>query len=560
MPKITGGKFVADFLNAHGVSAFFFVPTILSRALAEMDAMPIKRVLTHGEKAAAYMADGYARVSGRPGICAAQAVGAANLAAGLRDAYMGHSPVIALTGGRLSHQKHKVNYQELDDYPTFNQVTKANFQVDGVGRLPDLMRQAFREATSGTPGPVNLLIAGKEGDIEYDEAELELIVEESSTRVPAYRPAPEAERVAEAARILNEAQRPVIVVGGGARWSGAGPEVLQLAEALSIPMATSLNAYSLIPENHPLYIGVPGSYSRSCTNKILARADLVLFVGSQTGGQVTHFWRVPPAHTPVIQIGIDPSDLGRNYPNRVSLLGDARVALQSLIKVITDKPTPSAGRDSWVAEAKKAVSEWRTEVYPLRNSDAVPMRPERMLKELGDWLPEDATVVVDTGHAGMWSAQQLWIDQKRWDFIRASGSLGWAFPASLGAKCALPEKPVVCFTGDGGFWYHLQELETAVRCGIPTVTCVNNNNSLNQETQIFRQAYGGSPSSKQGEMWHFSKVDFARIAESMGALGIRVTKPAELASAFDRAISSGRPAVIDVQSDIEALAPNAWLA
>ncbi len=557
MPKITGGKFIADFLNASGVRAFFFVPTILSRALAEMDAMPIKRVLTHGEKAAAYMADGYARASGRPGICGAQAVGAANLAAGLRDAYMGHSPVIALTGGRLGHQKHKVNYQEADDYPTFNEVTKANFQVDVVGRLPDLLRQAFREATSGTPGPVNLLLAGKEGDIEGDAAELDLIVEEWSTRVPAYRPAPEPGRVAEAARILKAAQRPVIVVGGGARWSGAGPEVLKLAETLSIPVATSLNAFSLIPDNHPLYIGVPGTYSRACSNKILARADLVLFIGSQTGGQVTHFWKIPPANTPVIQIGIDPSDLGRNYPNRVSLLGDAKVALQSLLQAVTADAGQNARRDSWVAEAKKAVSEWRAEVQPLRKSDAVPMRPERIMKELGDWLPEDAIVVCDTGHAGMWSAQQLWIDQKHWDFLRASGSLGWAFPASLGAKCALPEKPVVCFAGDGGFWYHLQELETAVRCGIPTVTCVNNNNSLNQETQIFRQAHDGNPSSKQGEMWHFSKVDFARIAESMGALGIRVTKPGELRSALDRAISSGRPAVVDVQSDIEALAPNA---
>jgi acetolactate synthase I/II/III large subunit len=557
LAKITGGRFIAEFLNAQGVSAFFFVPTMLSRALAEMDDMPIKRVLTHGEKAAAYMADGYARTSGRPGICGAQAVGAANLAAGLRDAYMGHSPVIAFTGGRLGHQKHKINYQEMDDFPIFAQVTKANFQVDSVGRLPDLMRQAFREATSGTPAPVNLLLAGKEGDIEHDVADLKLITEEVSAGVPAHRPAPEAARIADAARILKEAERPVIVVGGGARWSGAGPEVLKLVEILSIPVAASLNAYALIPDNHPFYIGIPGTYSRSCTNKILMRADLVLYVGSQTGGQLTHFWKIPPAGTPVIQIGIDPSDLGRNYPNRVSLLGDAKVALQSLSQAVAGDAGNRPRKDSWIAETRAAVKEWRTEVQPLRDSNAVPMRPERIMKEVGDWLPEDTIVVCDTGHAGMWSAQQLWVS-KPWDFIRAAGSLGWAFPASLGAKCAMPKKPVVCFTGDGGFWYHLQELETAVRCGIPTVTIVNNNNSLNQETTIFQHAYDGKPSKKQGEMWHFSKVDFAAIAESLGALGIRVTKPGELRSALDRAISSGRPAVVEVQSDIEALSPNAW--
>src|ERR1700687_6509392 len=164
---------------------------MLSRALAEMDNMPIKRVLTHGEKAAAYMADGYARASGRPGVCAAQAVGAANLAAGLRDAYMGHSPVIALTGGRWGHQKHKINYQEMDDFPIFSQVTKANFQVDSVGRLPDLLRQAFREATSGTPAPANLLFAGREGEIAHDVGGQKHIAEDNFSHVPAYRPEPQ---------------------------------------------------------------------------------------------------------------------------------------------------------------------------------------------------------------------------------------------------------------------------------------------------------------------------------------------------------------------------------
>ena len=555
MPKITGGRYIAELLQGYGVTAVFFVPTILSRALASMDDMGIKRVLTHGEKAAAYMADGYARASRRPGICAAQAIGAANLAAGLRDAFMAHSPVIALTGGRVAEQKHKGAYQEIDDYPLFRQVTKANFEVDVVDRIPDLMRQAFREATSGTPGPVNLLLAGKEGEIERDTTDLPLIVEQQFTRVPAHRPLPEDSRLGDALRYLKQAERPVMIVGGGARWSDAGAEALKLAENLSIPIATSLNAYALVPENRPLSIGVPGTYSRSCTNKILTRADLVLFVGSKTGGLLTHFWKVPAANTPVIQIGIDPSDLGRNYSNAVSLLGDAKLTLAALIERMGEP----VKRDAWIREVQAAVNEWRAEVQPLRNSDASPLRPERILKEFGDWLPEDAIVVCDTGHAGMWCAQQLWVDTQRWSFLRAAGSLGWAFPASLGAKCALPDRPVICFTGDGGFWYHIQELETAVRCAIPTVTCVNNNNSLNQETEIFRVAYDGRPSQKQSEMWHFSKVSFAEIAQSRGAVGIRVERACELRAAFDRALSARKPAVIDIASDIEALAPTARL-
>ena len=185
----------------------------------------------------------------------------------------------------------------------------------------------------------------------------------------------------EALQLLKKARRPVMVVGGGAKWSGSRVEVRKLAEALSIPVATSLNAFALFPENHPLYIGVPGTYSRSCTNKILCRADLVLFVGSQTGGLLTNFWSVPPEGTPVIQIGIDASDLGRNYPNVVSVLGDAKGYLGSAWRATLVE------RNAWVEEAQREVMAWRNEVEPWRNSDAVPMRPERILKELGDWLP-----------------------------------------------------------------------------------------------------------------------------------------------------------------------------
>lgn len=555
MTEMTGGRFMAKFFEAAGVTAVFFVPTILSRPLAEMDNMPIKRVLCHAEKSAAYMADGYARASGRPGICGGQAVGAANLAAGLRDALLGNSPVIAFSGGRMSSQKHKGAYQENDDLPIFEQLTKANFQVDEVARLPDMMRQAFREATSGNPGPVNLQLFGNHGQLEDDIADLELLVEEEYTQVPAHRPSPDRDAVKKAAKHIMAAKRPVIVIGGGTRLSGAGAEAIELAEKLSIPIATSIASYALVPEDHPLNIGVPGTYSRECTNRALMKSDLVIFVGSKTGGQVTHFWQVPAPGTPVIQIGINPSDLGRNYPNPVSIAGDAKASLKMLIEEVTR----SGDNAAWVDEVQKLVATWRDDVAELRNSDKQPIRPERLMNELGEALPDNALVVCDTGHTAMWTAQQLWMNSKNWDFIRCAGSLGWGFPAALGAKCALPERPVICLTGDGGFWYHVQELETAVRCNIPTVTVVNNNNSLNQEYNIYTAAYDGKPSEKWSELWHFNHVSFATIAESMGALGIRVEDPAEIGSAVKKALASGRPAVVEVMGDIEAMAPRAWV-
>lgn len=557
MGKVTGGQYIAQFLQAYGVRAFFFVPAILSRTLAEMDDMPIKRVLAHTENAAVYMADGYARASRRPGVVAGQAVGSANVAGGLREAKLGHSPVIAFTGGRRAEQKYKLAYQELNDFPLFDVVCKRSFQVDVVERLPDLLRQAFREATSGCPGPVNLQLAGKQGEVEDDSAELDLIVEGAFTSVPAYRPIASRESIRQAAVHIQEALRPVIVIGGGAKWSDAGPEVLRLAETNSIPVATALSSYALIPENHPLNFGVPGTYSRTSTNQILDRADFVLFIGSQTGGQLTHFWRSPPAGTAVVQIGIEPGDLGRNYPNIVSLLGDAKVTVEALGQALGSSIKP-VERDHWLEEVQNATKQWRDTAEIHRLSDASPMRPERILKEIAKSLPSNTIFVCDTGHAGMWCAQQLWVDHTEWNFLRSAGSLGWAFPAAMGAKCAFPEKPVVCFTGDGGFWYHIQELETAVRCGIPTVTCVNNNNSLNQELPIFERVYGNRSSRKHHELWNFSKLNFADIAKSMGANGIRVNKPGELSSALERALSSNVPTVLDMHSDIDAFAPLAW--
>jgi acetolactate synthase-1/2/3 large subunit len=521
-----------------------------------MEDLPIKRVLAHSEKAAVYMADGYARASGKPGVCAAQAIGASNMAAGLRDPYLGHSPVIALTGGGMVGQQHRKAYQEISDYPVFEPLTKANFQVDRVERLPDLLRQAFREACSGTPGPVNLQIAGLRGDIEEHQADFDLIVEEEYTALPAHRPSPESGRVAEAVRLLTLAKRPVIVAGGGTRQSQAGRELLEFSERLSIPVATALHSLALVPDNHPLFIGVPGSYSRSCANKIICQADLVFFVGSQTGGQVTHFWQVPPPGTAVIQAGIEASDLGRNYPNVVSLLGDAKVVLQAMLAQI-----PAAEEKlhaAWAAWAKDIVDEWRDEISPMRDAKVVPMRPERLFRELSDHLPENALVVCDTGHIGMWAAQQLWVNHTNWDFIRAAGSLGWGFPASLGAKCALPHRPVICITGDGGFWYHLQEIETAVRCGIHTVTIINNNCSLNQEIPTVRRVYQGTHPQRDGEMWRFSDVSLAKIAESLGGHGFRAERPQDIGPALKQALECGGPAIIEVMTDIEALAPTAW--
>jgi len=401
---------------------------------------------------------------------------------------------------------------------------------------------------------VHLDLQGIQGELVVEaEAGLEVIVEEPFTRVPAFRPEPEAERVREAARVLSEARRPVIVAGGGVATSQAKQEVVELAEMLSIPIATSLNAKGTIPDDHPLSVGVVGSYSRWCANRVVAEADLVVFIGSHTGSQVTLDWRIPPVGTPVIQIDIDPSELGRSYPTRVALQGDARVTVRRLIEALE----PIGPRTEWVNRAQQLVGEWRAEAEPLLNSDAVPIRPERICKEITDFLPPDALVVSDTGHAGIWTGTMMDLKSPGQSYIRCAGSLGWGFSAALGAKCAVPQRPVLCFTGDGGFWYHIAELETALRYGINTVTVVNNNHSLNQEKRGTERAYAGY-SGNSDEVWHFLDIDFARVAQSIGCFGVRVENPSQLRPALEAAFASGRPAVVDVASDIEGIAAPAW--
>jgi acetolactate synthase-1/2/3 large subunit len=551
---MAGAECLAEMLKAYGVTHLFMVPAVLRRTFAELERRTsIARIHTHGEKSAAYMADGYARASGRPGICMAQVIGALNLAAGLRDAWLAHSPVIAFTGGREPKTKFRKVYQEIDDLPAFEPVTKFNATVDDVARFPDMIRQAFRVAVSGCPGPVHLQFRGNEGQVDAEEAELEPLIEPMFAKVPPFRPAPERDSIMAALTLLQEAERPVLIAGGGVRASGAAAELVELAQALQIPVATSLNGKDTIAGNHPLCVGVVGSYSRESANRVVNRADLVCFIGTETGGMTTHFWAVPPIGTPAIQIDIDAEALGRNYPLRVALNGDAKVTLERMLEQ-ADRGS-AARRKPWVAEAQAICKEWSTKYSPALDSDAVPIRPERICRELSRHLPDDAIVVVDTGHAGMWMGGMFDLKSATQSYLRSAGHLGWAFPAGLGAKCGAPARPVVTFTGDAGFWYHIAEVETAVRWKINAVTVVNNNSGGNQSKRGFDRAYGGTQTEQARELWTYNKVDFARLAEDMGALGIRVEKPSEIAGALERALSAGRPAVIDVVTDIDALAP-----
>ena len=557
--ELTGAKVLAKMLHDYGVTDIFHVPAVLRTTMAELETISnIRRIHAHGEASAAYMADGYARASGRPGVCAAQIIGALNLAAGLRDAWLAKSPVIALTGGRDQATKFRKAYQEVDDIPAFEPVTKLNATVDSANRFPDMLNQAFRVAVSGSPGPVHLQFKGNEGQVDqesFDET-IPTSIDESVSSVPPYRPKPDIAQIKKAMDIINNASKPILVVGGGVRWSKAGDLIDEISKKLKIPVATSLNAKDVINSTNPLNVGVVGTYSRGSANKSVLAADLAIFVGTDLGGMVTNFWKIPKIGIKAIHIDIDPEVLGRNYPLEVGIMADAKIALTEMMKFADE--TKVERRISWVEEVQGYCRDWYDEFRPLLQSDSIPIRPERVCHDLSLNLPDNSFVVVDTGHGGMWMGGMFDLKSSGQSYIRSAGHLGWAFPASLGVKCAVPDRPVICFTGDAGFWYHIAEVETAVRWGINAVIVVNNNGAGNQSKRGFDRVYGGTQTDKAREMWTFNNVNFAQIAKHMGAESIRVENPKDFTPALQKAIALNKCVILDVVTDVDALAPLAY--
>lgn len=550
---MNGSRFIAETFSGYGVTHVFFMPVILPGALREMEQLGIQLIMTHAEKPAAYMADAYARMRRSTGVCMSQSVGAVNLAAGLQDAYLGCAPVLAITGRQVAENLNRHAYQEVDHMAPFSAVTKFSAHVNDAAALPGLLQKALHESVSNTPGPVHLDLEGFVGHIVSKGEVIDAVsVDERFMSAPPTRPAADAGQVRQAVELLSNAKQPIIVAGGGVTTSDAAAELLALAEKMSIPVATSLNAKTAIPWDHPLAVGVCGSYSRECANRALAEADLIVFVGSHTGGQVTNDWRLPPRGTRIIQIDINADEIGRNYPLALGIHADARVALASIAAAATP-----VSRDAWTSRVQDLVANWRESVAEIAHSDELPMRPERLCHELTEHLPDDAILVSDTGHAGIWTGTMIDFKHPGQSYLRCAGSLGWAVPAAIGAKCAAPERPVICFTGDGGAWYHITELETAARYSIPAIFVINNNASLNQERTVNERIYGGA-TPQSDALWHLSDTDFAALAETMGCLGMTVREPQAIEAALTEAIASNRPTVIDVKTHIDGIAPPAW--
>jgi len=550
--RMKGQQFLAELVRRSEVKAVFFVPTFLYPTLVELAKDPVKRVLCHSEKAAGYMADGYAQASGKPTIVIAQGgPGATNLYAGLVDAWQSHTPLLAVTPVLPDARYQGNSYQEA--YVDFRPVTKYDAEVRSIDRMAEFFGKAYREMTTGAPRPVHLYL---DGALEAAEAEFDFrYLDPRYFSYPAFRPRADDDLVEQAILELRSAKRPVMVCGRGAIVSGAWEEVTALAERLALPVTTTLNGKGSIDERHPLALGVTGSYRRPSTDAAIAEADLVLYVGGHQGGATTNLKRMPKPGVRIIHIDINPAQPGANYPNVLPLAGDARTVLRQMLELAGSGKRREYSE--WVRKAQKDLQQWRESENAHLHGNMTPIRPEQLAARLVEACPRDTLFVADTGYVGTWAGVFMELPAGK-NFLHCEGSLGWAFPAAMGAKAAAPERTVVAFTGDGGFFYHLAEIETAVRNGINVITVVLNNQAMAFQTHLLRSLW---PDSRNlDKLSEFGLTNFAGVAREMGAWSVRVTDPQAIGKAISDAIDSNRPAVIDVVIDQAAVAPVAVMA
>ena len=555
--SMNGAQWLARALAGTGMTHVFFVESVMRRTLLEFEDLGVTRILAHSEKAAAYMADGYARIAGRPGVCMAQSVGAANLASGLAGRLSRAQP-----GDRLDRAQGALvpAPQRLSG----NRPRAAVRCSDQSFRRRSIRPPSCR-ACCATPGarqwptprarPISISAACRATSSNSARPPSRRSSTPRRGSIPAHRPVADERDIERAAAALSAARRVAIVAGDGAAASQAGPEVLALAEALAAPVATALGARGIIPTRHPLSAGVPGSYSAPPANRIVHGADLVLYVGCDTGDQVTLNWtRAVASRRRIVQIDADPLEIGRSYPNTIGLVGDPKATVARLVQAI-GRPARDRG---FAEEAARIVADWRSTMAPLVDDDRAPIRVERLCAEITKALPADGILVADTGYSGIWTGTMIDFNGAGQTYLRAAGSLGWSFPASLGAQCAAPNRAVLCFTGDGGFYYHLAELESARRCGIAAVVVVNNNSGLWPEPDRGaphrRQPAG--PRRGAGALWpdrfHRGREELWR-ARHPG----RAARPRSHPHSAE-ALGAGEPVVVDVVTDLEPRAPEPW--
>jgi acetolactate synthase-1/2/3 large subunit/sulfoacetaldehyde acetyltransferase len=542
MAAISGGRAVVELLKAEGVRYVFGIvgSTFLDVLDTLYDDKAIEYVNVRHEQAAAFMADGLARVTGLPGAClVTSGPGATNLLTGVAAAYVAHSPVVSLVGGVDRAHQNKDAFQDFDLVGMFKPVTKLALTVNRPERLVEGVRTALRAAMSGRRGPVLVEIPR---DVLSDTVEASTLEGGDGARAACPLP-PHPDAIREAVQALRTAQRPLLLAGGGVNWAEANAVLLQLAERHGLPIITAYGRNDAVPNTHPLYVGPLGRAGSPEAAAACKRADLLLVIGSRLGHFTTHFdHRYIQPGTAIVQVDVDSRDIGRYYPVTVGIQADAREACLALLGAAQSVGLAPA---AWRKEAAALREQRQLRLAAEASLATLPMKPQRVYAELRRVLPPDTIVALDAGAAPAYGYDRLQLSRPRTLLTPLDlGGLGFAFPVALGAKLGRPEAPVLAIHGDGGFLMNAQELETAVRHQVNVVTLVMNNNCWGSEKAYQKHFYDGRYIGCD-----IGNPRYDAYARLFGAEGYYVEHPDQVADAMKAAFACGKPAIVEIPID-----------
>jgi len=529
--KMTGAQILYEGLVREGVEVIFGLPG--GSVIPLYDTLPqypqLRHILVRHEQGAAHAADGYARATGKVGVCfATSGPGATNLVTGIANAYLDSVPMVAVTGQVATPFIGKDAFQETDISGITLPVTKHNYLVLDVGSLAKVVKEAFYIARTGRPGPVLIDIPR---DVFIDQAEFHY---PNEVHLPGYKPTLEGHpaQVKKAAKLLNEAQRPLIIAGRGVLVSDACAELKKLAETAQIPVVTTLLGIGCFPESHVLSYGWLGMHGMAYANMAVEATDAIIAIGMRFDDRATAKVSAFAPHASIVHIDIDPAEIGKNVHAAVPIVGDVKIVLQALNKLVT-----STEHIDWVRQ----IDDWRNEHPSIVIRDSDNLLPQYVIRQLYEITRGEAIIVTGVGQNQMWAAQHYWYDKPN-SLISSGGlgTMGFALPAAMGAKIGCPESTVWCIDGDGGFQMTIQELATIVQEKAAVKIAIINNGYLGMVRQwqelFYKRQYVATP---------LSSPDFVKVAEAYGMPAMRVKYREEVAPAIKRAMEEEGPFLID---------------
>ncbi|MTK64943.1 MAG: acetolactate synthase large subunit [Methanobacterium sp.] len=538
-----GGEAIIKSLTDQGVEIVFGYPGgVLLPLYDVIYDSDLKHILVRHEQCAAHAADGFARASGKVGVCiGTSGPGATNLITGIATAYMDSSPILAIAGQVSSNLIGNDAFQEVDTIGITMPITKHNYQPMKANEIPGMIKSAFYIAGTGRPGPVVLDLPK---DVQEEEFEFESA---KDIELPGYKPTMKGHprQLKRAAKLIKESKKPVILAGGGIILSGATEELLQFANMINAPVSTSLMGKGSFPEDNPLSLGMLGMHGRKVSNFIVDECDCLIAIGCRFSDRTTGLLSGFAKNAKILHIDVDPAEIGKNVDIDVPIVGDAKTILGDLITIIDPEPEK---KQEWL----NYVKDFKNSCIPRLSFNEVPLKPQQVIKELSEAITEDTIVTTDVGQNQMWMAHYFDVKNPR-KFISSGGlgTMGFGFPAAIGAKIAKPNDDVIAVCGDGGFLMVCQDLATIKEYDIPVIIVVLDNRHLGMVAQWQKLFYDERMSHTHlGE-----SPDFVKLAESFGVKAERIEKPGEMKEAIERAIKSGEPYLLDVIIDPDEILP-----